>query len=96
MTKVTVKFHDIMMEKDVERTEEYEVPSGTTVRDVIERFAKSQLASLKERLISGHRENLWETHMVMLNGTGLPPEKQLTTQLKEGDSVMIYFPVSGG
>jgi len=94
--KVTVKFHGIVKGKDVEGTEEYEVPSGTTVRDVAERFAKGHQASFREGATSGQGEKLLETHIVMLNGIGFSPEKQLTTQVEEGDSVTIYLPVGGG
>lgn len=96
MPKVTVKFHGIMKEKDVERTEQYEVRPGMTVRDVIEGFAENQLVSSKKKPIPLHGQKLWKTHVVMLNGMGLSPEKQLTTQVEEGDSVMIYLPVGGG
>jgi molybdopterin converting factor small subunit len=94
--KVTVKFHGIVKGKDVEGTEEYEVPAGTTVRDMAERFAKGHRASFEEGATSSQGEKLLETHIVMLNGMGLSPEKQLTTQVKEGDSVTIYLPVGGG
>ena len=96
MPKVTVKFHGIMKEKEVERTEEYELRPGTTVRDVAERFAKGHQASFGEGATSDQGEKLLETHIVMLNGIGISPEKQLTTQVKEGDSVTIYLPVGGG
>lgn len=96
MGKVTVKFHGIVKGKDVERTVEYAVPPGTTVRDVAERFAKGHQASFGEGATSDQGEKLLETHIVMLNGIGLSPEKQLTTQVEEGDSVMIYLPVGGG
>lgn len=45
---------------------------------------------------SGQGEKLLETHIVMLNGMEISPEKQLTTRVEEGDSVMIYLPVGGG
>jgi sulfur carrier protein ThiS len=45
---------------------------------------------------SGQGEKPLETHIVMLNGIGILPEKQLTTRVKEGDSVTIYLPVGGG
>jgi hypothetical protein len=90
--KVTVKFHGIVKGKDVEGTEEYEVPAGTTVRDVAP-SPKGHQASFGEGATSGQGEKLLETHIVMLNGMGLSPEKQLTTQVKEGDSVTIYLPV---
>ena len=96
MGKVTVKFHGIVKGKEVEGTEEYEVHSGTTVRDVAERFAKGYQASFEEGATSGHGKKLLETHIVMLNGIGISPEKQLTTRVKEGDSVTVYLPVSGG
>ena len=96
MGKVTVKFHGIVKGMDLEGTEEYEVPSGTTARDVAERFARGRQASFEEGATSGQGEKLLETHIVMLNRMGLSPEKQLTTRVKEGDSVMIYLPVGGG
>jgi molybdopterin converting factor small subunit len=94
--KGTVKFHGIVKGKDVDGTEEYEVLAGTTLKDVAERFAKGHQASFREGATSGQGEKLLETHMVMLNGMGLSPEKQLTTRVKEGDSVVIYLPVGGG
>ena len=85
-----------MKERDVDRTEEYEFGPGTTVREVIEGFTKNHQASFGEGATSGQGQKLLETHIVMLNGIGLSPEKQLTTQVKEGDSVTIYLPVGGG
>ena len=85
-----------MKEKDVDRTAEYVVRSGATVRDVIDVFERNQLVSPRDKPVPVQREKLWKSHVVMLNGTGLSPEKQLTTQVEEGDSVMIYLPVSGG
>ena len=85
-----------MKEKEVERTEEYDVRPGTTVMDVAERFAKGHQASFGEGATSGQGEKPLETHIVMLNGIGISPEKQLTTQVEEGDSIMVYLPVSGG
>ena len=67
-----------------------------TVRDVIEGFAENQLVSSKKKPIPLHGHRLWKTHVVMLNGMGLLPGKQLITQVEEGDSVGIYLPVSGG
>lgn len=93
---MTVKFHGIVKRKEVEETEEYEVPSGTTVRDVAERVAKGHQASFEEGATSGQGEKPLETHIVMLNGMGISPEKQLTTRVKEGDIVMIYLPMGGG
>jgi hypothetical protein len=37
-----------------------------------------------------------DRHEIMLLGRGLSSEKKLTTRVKEGDSVTIYLPVSGG
>ena len=96
MIKVSVKFHGAVKGKEVERTKDYEVPSGTSVREVAERFAKGLLAPFEEGTPSGQGEKLLETHVVMLNGMGISPEKQLTTPVKEGDSVTIYLPVGGG
>lgn len=96
MANVTVEFHGLMMDEDVERTEEYEVPSGTTARAVIDLFLERHIVSLQEKSISDYRGKLWETHVVLLNGIGLSSEKHLTTEVKEGDNISIFLPVSGG
>jgi sulfur carrier protein ThiS len=85
-----------MKERGVDRTEEYEFGPGTTVREVIEGFAKNHQVSFGGGATSGQGQKLLETHIVMLNGIGLSPEKQLTTQVEEGDSVTIYLPLGGG
>jgi len=36
-----------------------------------------------------------ETQVLKVNGTGLSLEKQLTTRVKQGDSVTVYLPLSG-
>ena len=96
MANVTVRFHGLIMDKDVKGAEEHEVTSGATVKAVMELFVRRHLAFLKEKRLSGDSAKLWETHVVMLNGIGLVPEKQLTTEVKEGDNISIFLPVSGG
>ncbi len=91
-----LKFQGFMLDKPVERTKEYEVPDSLTVKALIERFVKRHVALSGEESLSDQSDKLLTTHMVMVNGIGLWPEKQLTTGLKEGDSVRIYLPVSGG
>lgn len=53
-------------------------------------------ASFEEGTLSGQGEKLLESHAVMPNGMGLLAEKQLTIEVKQGDSVTVYLPVSGG
>ncbi len=96
MAKVSLKFHGLLLDKPVEMTEAYEVPDKSTVKALVERFVKGHFAWSDEKSVSDQTDNLLTTHMVMVNGIGLSPEKQLTTGLKEGDSVTIYLPVSGG
>ena len=95
MPKMTVKWHSILKKEAVDRTEQHDVDLGTTVREGIEGFAKDQPVSPKERAASAQGQKPWESQVVMLNGTGLSPEKQLTTRVKQGDSVTVYLPVSG-
>jgi thiamine biosynthesis protein ThiS len=59
---------------------ELEVPSGTSVAEVIARF------NLPER----------QVHLVLVNGFFIPRESRLTTTLEEGDHLAIWPPVAGG
>lgn len=36
------------------------------------------------------------THLVLLNGTFVPPEERATTGLQEGDVLAIWPPIAGG
>ena len=96
MAKVSLKFHGLLLDKPLEVTEAYDVPDRSTVKALVERFVKRHITSSDVKSVSDQIDKLLTTHMVMVNGIGLLPEKQLTTGLKEGDSVTIYLPVSGG
>lgn len=96
VAKVSLKFHGFLLDKPVETTEAYEVPDSSTVKALVERFLRRHVPSSDVKSVSDHSEKLLTRHVVMVNGIGLSPEKQLTTGLKEGDSVTIYLPVSGG
>ena len=96
MAKVSLKFHGLLLDKPVEMTEAYDVPDRSTVKALVERFVKRHIAWPDDKSVSDQIDKLLTIHMVMVNGIGLSPEKQLTTGLKEGDSVMIYLPTGGG
>ena len=57
-----------------------EVPSGTTVQEVIERF------QLPARLV----------HLVLVNGAFVHPADRATHRLAEGDALAMWPPVAGG
>lgn len=57
-----------------------DVPEGTTVQSVIDRF------HLPSRM----------THLVLVNGTFIPPSERATHALLPGDALAIWPPIAGG
>lgn len=96
MMMVTVKFYGVVMGEFVERHDTYEVPYGTTVRSLMELFFGNVAHAGEGTVCSDSLSTLWDSHVVLLNGHGLSPEKLSAQELKEGDTVMMYLPVEGG
>ena len=59
---------------------EVEVPEGAPVGTVLAPFA------FPPRL----------THLVLVNGTFVPPEERATSMLKDGDTLAVWPPIAGG
>jgi sulfur carrier protein ThiS len=57
-----------------------DVAEGTTVQSLIERFA------LPTKLV----------HLVLVDGTYVPPDARGTRVLKEGEALAIWPPIAGG
>jgi len=57
-----------------------ELPEGSTVAQVIEPFG------LPNKLV----------HLVLVNGTYVPPEQRLNHVLADGDLLAIWPPIAGG
>ena len=57
-----------------------EVAEGASIAQVVEPFA------LPMKLV----------HLVLVNGTYVPPEQRLTHVLKDGDVLAIWPPIAGG
>lgn len=57
-----------------------DVPSGTTVNDVIAR----------------HNLPLKQCHLVLVNGFYVPPAKRAAHSLEAGDELAIWPPIAGG
>lgn len=56
------------------------VDEGTTAQDLIERY------KLPPQL----------THLVLVNGHYIEPDKRTTTRLNDGDALAIWPPIAGG
>ena len=57
-----------------------DVPEGTPIAKIIEPFG------LPQKLV----------HLVLVNGTYVPPEERLSRVLQEGDVLAIWPPIAGG
>lgn len=80
--KLYASLTDYLPEKGRDQRHELDVDvaEGTTVTQVIERFA------LPPRLV----------HLVLVNGVYVAPEARPATALREGDALAIWPPVAGG
>ena len=59
---------------------ELEVPAGTTVQDLIDRYhVPAKLA-----------------HLVLVNGAFVPPDGRATHQLVDNDELAVWPPIAGG
>ena len=70
------------------------IPSGTTVNIVIAYFGKHHRKFFGNVSIRYSSGKAIENHMVMLNGVGLVMDKQSTIEVKEGDRIIIFFPLA--
>lgn len=59
---------------------ELEVPSGATIASIIEPF------NLPMKLV----------HLVLINGSYVPPEQHAARELQAGDVLAIWPPIAGG
>lgn len=59
---------------------EIEVPTDASISAIIEPFG------LPPKLV----------HLVLVNGTYVPPEERLTRTLQDGDALAIWPPIAGG
>jgi sulfur carrier protein ThiS len=57
-----------------------DVPADASISQIIEPYG------LPPKLV----------HLVLVNGTYVPPEERLTRTLKEGDALAIWPPIAGG
>ena len=83
--KVAIKLYAMLSEHlapEARKTnrQNLEVPEGTTVMDMIERFSLP----------------LQSCHLVLVDGVFIAPEQRKTRALREGEVLAIWPPVAGG
>jgi MoaD family protein len=86
MPRVLVKFLATVKDKAGKGAEEYELPDGSTLGELAIELEKRYQLSLQDPAI-----------MVTLNGKGLTQLPDgLETKLCEGDTILLFPPISGG
>ncbi|MEW6514256.1 MAG: MoaD/ThiS family protein [Pseudomonadota bacterium] len=68
------------VEAKIRNALELDLPDGTTVQQVIERFDLPQKSC----------------HLVLIDGHFVPPAERSTRNLKEGNTLAIWPPIAGG
>ena len=72
------------------------VPPGTTVKGAISHFAASQQELTAGKFIRNSEQNAFKNHTVTINGLGLTEERQSAIEVKDGDRIFVFMPVTGG
>ena len=78
--KLFANLQDYLPAGTVRNQVDIEVPPGTTPADLIQQYA------LPEKL----------THLVLVNGAYIAPERRGEHTLQEGDALAIWPPIAGG
>jgi len=94
--KVLVKFYGYLVKGEGELFEEMEVPPGTNVKKVVDRFSRKHCASITGSSGTFTQKNIEQTHVVMLNGLSMEKDRQLTSIVRDGDQITIFLPICGG
>ena len=94
--KVLVKFYGHLAKGGGELLEELEVPPGTNVKEVVDRFSRKHCVSITGSSGTSAQKNIEQTHVVMLNGLSMEKDRQLTSTVRDGDRITIFFPICGG
>lgn len=94
--KVLVKFNGHLIKGGGELFEELEVPPGTKVKEVVDRFSRKHCSSITGSSGTSTPKNIEQTHIVMLNGLSMEKDRQLTSTVREGDRITIFLPICGG
>jgi sulfur carrier protein ThiS len=63
---------------------------------VIMHFAGSQQDLTGCKFVRSLGENALNNHMVTINGMGLTSERWSAIEVKDGDRIFIFLPVTGG
>ena len=95
MPKVTVQAYaelgDIIKSRYVEVS-----TSAKTVRELIDFISERYSSSFKERLIDPQTNELHSSYRILVNSHSIESLKKLKTQIREGDNILFFPPISGG
>jgi molybdopterin synthase sulfur carrier subunit len=97
-SEVKIKVHTILTLQEVigQREIEIELPQGTSLKGLLSHMVSAWGERLSERLFKPGTEELLPRIRVMVNGRDKEFLQGLETELKEGDEVYLFPPVSGG
>jgi MoaD family protein len=98
MTTVTIKFFATFREITGKREQNMELhEKKTTILDVLNQLSDEYGSSFKEYIFEpSARKSLRPQISVMVNGQSVRSLEKLRTRIKDGDTIAILPPISGG
>ncbi len=95
MPKVTVQAYAAL--GDILKSRCIEVKtSAKTIGELIDFLAEKHSSTLKDKLINSETSELRSSYSILVNGCNIKSLKKLKTQIREGDKILFFPPVSGG
>jgi MoaD family protein len=98
MKTVTIKFFATFREITGKREEKMEIDQKeTTILDILDRLSNEYGKSFKDFVFeSSKRKSLRSQISVMVDGQSIMNLEKLRTRIKDGDTIAILPPISGG
>jgi MoaD family protein len=98
MTMVTIKFFATFRELTGKREENMEIgQKGTTIVDILDRLSSEYGKKFKDFVFEpSKRKSLKSQISIMINGQSIVNLEKLRTKIKDGDTIAILPPISGG
>jgi len=94
--RVKVLYLGVLRSKTGKKSEEYEMPQGSSLSDLIETLSSKYGESLREIFKVDEKSKLDPSVIATINGASKDLSKAEKIKLKDGDAVALMSLISGG